>query len=185
MKTTSIIAIASAGLLTIGLAGCADASGSSGSRVKLYDSVPTLAGDSSIVISGTVESQKTANDIPNGGDFTLSTVEVAATAKSDAAHPAGSSVVVRQHGSQKTPGPGALLETGKTYLLYLTPSGLDGQLASQFYITGGTAGVYETQQNAGARSTGNVTEDTEFTKAPSDEGDTLPTELTLADALNG
>lgn len=177
----TITVAAAAGVLTlsaIALTGCSSPH-SAGSRVELYDSVPALAADSSIV-----QDQKTANDIPGGSEFTLSTVEVSATAKTDASHPAGSTVVVRQHGSAGNPGPGAMLEQGETYLLYLSPSGLDGDLASQFSVTGGTAGVYETKQNTAARNAA-VTESTVFTKAPSDEGDDLPASLTLGDALKG
>jgi hypothetical protein len=180
---TTAAAVGSIVISALALTGCST-SHAEGSRVELYDSVPALAEDSSVVLSGTVREQKTATDIPGGGEFTLSTVVVGATAKTDASQPTGSTVVVRQLGSASTEGPAPLLEQGRTYLLYLTPSGLDGDLASQFYVTGGTAGVYETQQNAAARSTG-VTGDTEFTKAPSDEGDELPAELTLADALKG
>jgi len=182
----TITVAAAAGVLTlsaIALTGCSSPH-SAGSRVELYDSVPALAADSSIVLSGIVQDQKTANDIPGGSEFTLSTVEVSATAKTDASHPAGSTVVVRQHGSEGNPGPGAMLEQGETYLLYLSPSGLDGDLASQFSVTGGTAGVYETKQNTAARNAA-VTESTVFTKAPSDEGDDLPASLTLGDALKG
>lgn len=181
-----IITVAAAAVLAlsaVSLTGCSSSHGE-GSRVELYNSVPALADDSIIVVAGTVSSQKTVSDIPNSGEFTLSTFTVAKTAKTDSNHPAGSTLVVRQHGTESKPGPGALLEPGKTYLLYLTPSGLDGDLASQFYVTGGTAGIYETEQNAAARSAG-VTGDTEFTKAPSDEGDKLPAELTLEDALKG
>jgi hypothetical protein len=184
MKRT-IIAITAAGILAAGLAGCSSASTSEGSRVQLYDSVSALADDSSIIVAGTVSSQKTVADIPNGGNFTLSTFTVTKSAKTDSGHPDGSTITVRQIGSPKASGPAPFLEQGKSYLLYLHPSELDGDLASHFYVTGGSAGIYETQQNAAARSAGGVTEDTEFTKAPSDEGDSLPAELTLDDALNG
>lgn len=184
MKHNAVAAIAAtlAALTALSLAGCSS-SHSDGSRAEIYDSVTTLAGDSSLVFAGTVQDQETASDIPGGGDFTLSTVVVSATAKTDADHPAGSTVVVRQHGTESSPGPGELLTKGKTYLLYLTPSGLEGDLASQFYVTGGTAGMYVTEQSSAARTTGEVTDGTEFTKAPSDEGDDLPTQLTLDDAL--
>ncbi len=184
MKRT-IIAIAAAGVLALGLSSCSSAFTSEGSRVQLYDSVSALADDSSIVVAGTVSDQKTVSDIPNGGQFTLSTLTVTKSAKTDSAHPDGSTIIVRQIGSPKTSGPAPFLEQGKAYLLYLHPSELEGELASHFYVTGGSAGIYETQQNAAARSSGGVTEDTEFTKAPSDEGDDLPEALTLDDALKG
>jgi hypothetical protein len=171
-------------LAAVSLSGCA-ASDSGGSRAELYDSVTSLAGDSSIVLAGTVQDQRTASDIPGSGEFTLSTVVVSATAKTDADHPAGSTVVVRQQGTANNPGPGAMLTEGTTYLLYLTPSGLDGDLASHFSVTGGTAGIYAAEQDPTARGTGGVTDSTEFTKAPSDEGDDLPAQLTLGTALRG
>lgn len=67
----TITVAAAAGVLTlsaIALTGCSSPH-SAGSRVELYDSVPALAADSSIV-----QDQKTANDIPGGSEFTLSTV---------------------------------------------------------------------------------------------------------------
>lgn len=184
MNRTITAAIGVLAFSSIALTGCSS-SHAVGSRAELYDSVSALAADSSIILSGTVQEQEIADDIPGGGVFTLSTVVVDTTAKTDSNHPDGSTVVVRQHGSASDPGPGAMLAQGKTYLLYLHPSGLDGDLASHFYVTGGTAGVYETEQDTAARSTGGVTGDTEFTKAPSDEGDELPAELTLDDALEG
>jgi hypothetical protein len=144
--------------------------------------VASLAGDSSIVLAGTVQDQEIASDMPGGGEFTLSTVGISATAKTDANHPDGSTVVVRQHGTAGDPGPGSLLTEGRTYLLYLTPSGMDGDLASQFSVTGGTAGIYAKHRSA-VRSPTTVVESTEFTGTSSDEGDHLPAQLTLGDAL--
>jgi hypothetical protein len=186
MKRThaTVAAAALASIAFLGIAGCSG-SGAHGSRAELYDSVSGLASDSTVVLAGTVEEQNVVQDIPDGGDFTLSTVTVAETAKADTEHPAGSTLVVRQHGTEGEPGPAGLLEKGKTYLLYLTPSGLDGDLASQFYVTGGSAGIYVTEQNEAARSAGGVVEGTEFTKQQSDEGDQLPEQLTLDEALQG
>lgn len=82
-------------------------------------------------------------DVENEGDFTLPTLTVVEAPKSDASHATGTSVVVRQIRSSATPGPADLLTPGKTYLLYLTPSGLSEDLASHFYVTGGAAGLYE------------------------------------------
>lgn len=184
MKRT-VIAIASASVLAVGLAGCSSAFSSGGSRAELYDSVASLADDSSIIVAGTVESQETVSDVPDGGASTLSTFTVAKSAKTDCSHPDGSTITVRQVGSPKTSGPAPFLEPGGSYLLYLHPSGLDGDRAAHFFVTGGSAGIYELQQNAAVRSSGNVSGATAFTKAPSDEGDTLPAELTLDDAVTG
>ncbi|WJY00377.1 hypothetical protein [Curtobacterium sp. 458] len=181
----TLIAIIAAGVFALCLTGCSSAFTSEGSRVQLYDSVPALAGDSSIVVAGTVSSQETVSDLSEGGVFTLSTFTVTKSAKTDSAHPDGSTITVRQIGSPKTSGPAPFLEQGKSYLLYLHPSELEGELATHFFVTGGSAGIYEMQQSDAARSAGGVTEDTEFTKAPSDEGDELPEVLTLDEALQG
>lgn len=69
------------------------------------------------------------------------------------------------------------MTVGSTYLLYLTPSGLSGALAGQYYVTGGTAGLYTAGSSGGAaRSTSS------FSHIKSDEGDRLPADVTLADA---
>lgn len=184
------ITIAGAFLLSTavvaGLSGCSS-SEAHGSRAQLYSSVDALASDSSIVVAGTVTEQHTARDVANEGDFTLSTVTVVEAPKSDAAHAPGTSVVVRQIGSSGQPGPAELLSPGKTYLLYLTPSGLSGDLASQFYVTGGTAGLYEAagvpKTNQRSATTA-VTDGTTFTHTDSDEGDSLPSTIVLPDAVD-
>lgn len=170
----------------VGLSGCSGSS-ADGSRAQLYSSVDALASDSSIVVAGTVTEQRTARDVENEGDFTLSTLTVVEAPKSDASHAPGASVVVRQIGSAETPGPANLLAPGKTYLLYLTPSGLSGDLASQFYVTGGTAGLYEavgvpkTNQRS---ATSAVTDSTKFVHTGADEGDDLPSTIVLTDAVD-
>lgn len=74
--------------------------------------------------------------------FTLSTLELQGTpAKGEGLEPSDK-VSVRLLGSADQAGPAPLLKVGGIYLLYLTPSGLDGELASQFNVTGGTAGLY-------------------------------------------
>jgi hypothetical protein len=169
LGTVVAAVLLAAGLVTV--TGCS--SGSSGSRARMYDSVGSMADDSSLVVTGTVGAQRVANDVANAGPTTLSTVRLVDTAKTDAEHPAASTVVVRQHGTDRSSHPGMLLRQGSTYLLYLTPSALDGDLAEQFFVTGGAAGIYIAEDGR-----------TDFRRGM-DEGDDLPARLSLADALHG
>lgn len=145
--------------------------GTSASRVELYGSVADLAEDSSIVLVGTVSTQQVATDIDPTTPFTLSTLTVMDIAKPNGSFTEGSTVIVRQIGADSRPTATTLMETGRTYLVYLTPSGLAGELASQFYITGGNAGLYQATDKV------NV-----FAQVQQEEGDTLPGELNLQQA---
>ena len=165
--------LVAAALVAVGLVSVtACASGSSGSRARMYDSVSSMADSSSLVVTGTVDEQRVTNDVANAGPTTLSTVRVVDTAKTDADHPAGSTIIVRQRGTAGSSHPGMLLRQGTTYLLYLGPSALEGDLAEQFFVTGGAAGVYVAEDGR-----------TDFRRGM-DEGDDLPARLRLADALH-
>ncbi len=166
---TTVAALAASLLLT----GCASVArpSSEGSRSRLYSSVADLAADSEAVITGTVTRQHSATDIDPVTDFTISTVGVTAVVRGDI--PVGSTVEVRQFGTPKGVGPAPLLVPGSDYLLYLTPSGLDGDLSAQYYVTGGSAGLYASS-SAGGRGI--------FTQMQPDEGDRLPAALTLNEA---
>ncbi|WP_129789244.1 hypothetical protein [Promicromonospora panici] len=160
------------GVLALTLAACA--TGSSGDqvtdahapRVKLYDSVADLAADSGLVVTGQVVDQTTATDIDDVSEFTLSTFEIS-TVIAGAADVAGQQVVVRQHGSAEHLPPAPLLEKEGAYLLYLTPSGLDGELAKHYYITGANAGMYQATGSLARTAT-----DT-FTQIAPEEGENL------------
>ena len=168
-------------LLVVVLAGCSSTStndGSHTSRVELYDSVASMAEDSSAVVVGTVSGQRTVADIDQTTHFTLSTITVTSTPKSDGSVAEGSTVIVRQIGSVEQPAPTPLLEIGTTYLLYLTPSGLSGELASQFYITGGNAGLYQAKGSVDQQ-----TEEQIFIQVEKEEGENLPSELTPGQAV--
>jgi hypothetical protein len=186
MRTTIRAAVVGIAVLaSLALAGCssgsetsgsAATSGSDGSRVKLYSSLPELSADSAVIASGTVTNQRTAADIDSVTEFTISTMSVSAVVKGSGLA-SGSTLEVRQIGSAKHPGPAPLMTVGSTYLLYLTPSGLSGPLASQYYVTGGTAGLYIAgSSGVAARSSGS------FSHINSDEGDRLPADVTLAGA---
>ena len=158
-------------------AGCSSSpttSGSDGSRVKSYSSLAALAGDSTVIVSGTVTAQRTAADIDPVTPFTISTVTVQAAPKG-AGLVAGSTVEVRQFGSTKQIGPAPLLTMGSHYLLYLTASGLSGPLASQYYVTGGDAGLYAAPPSAKGNSS--------FNQMRSDKNDKLPAAVTLTGAI--
>jgi hypothetical protein len=173
-----VIVFAVAALLT-GCSSSGENSGSGGSRVKFYSSVSELARDSAIVITGTVTQQRTATDVDPVTLFTISTVTVIAAIKG-ASLVAGSAVEVRQLGSanQVGPAPAPLLAVGSAYLLYLTASGLSGALASQYYVTGSDAGLYEAPSPSVAANGKTL-----FAQMKSDRGDSLPTAITLDKAL--
>jgi hypothetical protein len=170
--TAVLVAVGSTALL----AACSSTySDSHGSRVERYTSVEQLAEDSALIAVGTVVEQTTATDIDATTPFTLSSFEITEVSKGDAAVGEGDNIIVRQIGSEAEAGPADLFERGATYLLYLTPSGLEGKLASQFYVTGGTAGIYQAE----SASRGSDSTDALFTHAPSDEGDVLPDSLSV------
>ena len=151
------------------------------SRVKMYDSVKAITDDSDLVIVGTVADQRVVQDIDDETDFTLSTVKVITTKKGDAGD---ETVVVRQTGSTKNQTAGAMMKSGSTYLLFLVHSGLSGDLASQYYVTGADAGIYLASATAKAKAqTGTATEQDisgeTFNRVNSDSGDNLPATLTV------
>lgn len=145
--------------------------GTSISRSEIYQSVSQLADDSDAIIIGTVESSENVSDIDLSTEFVLATVKVADTEKGNIT--TGDTVIVRQ-----TPLSDAqLMSKGATYLLYLTESGLEGELASQYYVTGVTAGIYEKTQTS-ARSAASFER---FDKA---SGDDLP-DMIAASEIEG
>lgn len=165
----------------LAVSGCGSGSsgveGAESSRIKLYASSSDLAADSALIATGTVVAQKAAADITPDLDFTLSTVRLTTVAKGAAAP--GSTVVVRQVGSQKQPAPTPLMGVGSNYLLYLTPSGLAGDLGKQYYVTGGNAGLYVAAGGASSRTAGNPV----YTQSDPEPGENLPSSLTPAEAL--
>jgi hypothetical protein len=159
-----------------------------GTRTELYQSVRELAADSSLVALVDVQSQEvlepaSERDIP----YTLSTVNVVRSFAPGALGkevPQGApspdtrsgQIVVRQMGTSEMETPAPILQPGTRYLLFLTPTMLEGEAASQYYVTGGSAGIYQAG-SAGARSTdGDI-----FSHGPFEEGDTLPSTLTPKD----
>lgn len=182
---TGLSIVVAAMLLSAALSGCSmNTAGEDGeahsSRVKLYPSIESLAGDSAAVVVGTVREQRVAADIDKTTDFTLSTIEVSNVQKANEPVVPGEKLIVRQLGSQKQTAPGALMEVGTTYLLYLTPSGLDGELGTQFYITGANAGLY---QAAEAQRRTNYAPSDVFKQVEKQDGESLPEQVTLSQAI--
>lgn len=160
-----------------GLAACGDSESSdltsngSISRVKIYQSLASLQGDSDVIVTGTVLSQKTVQDIDGVTDFTLSTVKVLSSSKGK--HKAGDTIVVRQIGSTEQTGYGEMMKVQSTYLLFLTESGLSGGASSQYYVTGVTAGIY-VSNTLQPSSDASVLAKTNFQRFDPDSGDNLP-----------
>lgn len=149
------------------------------SRVKLYSSTRALASDSSAVVVGTVSAQRVVADITPDIDFTVSTLTVVEVGKSTTGLAVGDSIEVRQLGSADAPPPSTLMSVGGGYLLFLTSSGLDGDLATQFYITGGNAGLYAADAQATAARIGVPA----FSKVDLEPGENLPQRLTASESL--
>lgn len=159
--------------------GCTQ-TGSTASRSKLYDHLDGLSGDSTLVAVVDVVDQyvdERLEDMPS----TVSRVRVAerftpkllaSTAEAEVRERAGllaegeMDLNVRQLGDGRmveTPAP--ILKPGTRYLLFLTPTMLEGDSGTDMYITGGSAGLYT------------VGSDGTFTHVESDDGDKLPDTL--------
>lgn len=87
--------------------------------------------------------------------------------------------MVRQTGSVAQSAPTELLTEGEEYLLYLTPSNLPGELASQYYVTGLSAGIYQKKDPSAANRTSqsDLDSDVIYTRADPDTADHLPTNI--------
>lgn len=167
--------VAGATIAALVLAACA--SSSSGSRATLYESIDQLAADSSAIVVGTVHGQRTE------GDVTISSVEVThssfnpqlgANLTDESAVAAGDVVEVRQDvASSHTGGDHApLLSDGDQYMLFLTPTMLEGDAAAQYFITGAVAGLY-------------VRDGADFRRVVTDSGDALPERIATSGSEGG
>lgn len=175
MPRITRIATAVAVLLaaSVAMTGCVAGTSAQASRAELYSSLAELVADSAAVVDVEVQSQEILDE---DGTYTLSTVTVvssfepAGLASPSAVAPADE-LVVRQIGSASGPQSSeaaTLLEVGEQYLLFLTPTMLDGDAGAQFYVVGVSAGIYRS-------------EDGRYVRMQSDDGDVLPDTLTAAD----
>jgi hypothetical protein len=147
----------------------------------LYPDTKALAADSSLIVIGAIASQQVAADITPDLDFTLSTMTVERVLKGYKGLAPGAQIIVRQVGSETQPPPAPLLSIGSSYLLYLTRSGLPGDLGQQFYVTGGNAGLY----SAGGASVSRRAAADLFQQMAPEPGEHLPTEITSDQATSG
>lgn len=155
---------------------CGATRGSTTSRVRLYDSLAEMADDSDKVAVVRVRRQWTAADITPETDFTLSEVEAVLSRSRDGV---GDRLVVRQFGSSNQPAPVPLLKVGRAYLLFLTSSGLEGELASHYYVTGSNAGIF-VSRDASLRSTAELKK-AQFHQVLPTPGERIPQEISWAD----
>jgi hypothetical protein len=145
------------------LASCTSAS--SGSRHMLYDSIDALAADSSAIVVGAVGLQRT------DGDATISSILVETA-------PTNPQLGAAVEGGASTIEPGDVIDVRQTtdprlvrgaqYALFLTPTMLPGDAATQYFVTGAVAGIY-------------VRDGDEFRRVVPDSGDTLPETMQIAD----
>jgi len=165
------------GILAVGIVACGPTTSKhmEGSRHELFDSVRSISAASSNVVVVEVQSQReeegpqipyTISDAKVMTQFAPAGLGSAIDLKTP--REIGGEVAVRQMGSKEVSTPAPILEIGRQYLLFLTPSMLDGEAAKQFYVTGGSAGIYSV-------------EGSHFVHGPFTEGDNLPGALTTAD----
>ena len=156
--------------------------GTETSRAKLYQSAEQMADDSDLIVVGSVDDTRTVQDLDDTTDFTLADVKVLTTIKGDAG---GDTVVVRQTGSPEQSGSDLLMSSGDTVMLFLVRSGLDGELADQYYIAGATAGLYAIDAVDDAADTTQEgdppADDARFRRVDTQSGDSLPQTLTAED----
>lgn len=148
------------------------------SRVRFYASTAEMANDSDLVVTGVAGNRSVAADIDAETEFTLSEFTINDVLAGDA-HAPGETIIVRQLGSAGQGSPGTLIAPDGTYLLYLTASGLEGELGQQYYITGGTAGLYRAPDGELSRSASAT-----FTQVDVDDGDTLPKTIEPSQAFD-
>jgi hypothetical protein len=169
-----------AGVSVLSLAACAPAETfSSGSRVELYNSIEELAADSTLVADIVVTSHKEYPETDSASPYTASTAEIKAVFRPaglpEDATPTekfgpGETIVIRQlatGNSVSEDGKKIIIGTSGSYLVFLVGSGVPGASGNEFYITGGTAGLF------GASG--------EEYQWLGNEGDKLPSSLSPAD----
>ncbi|MDY0828310.1 hypothetical protein SK224_04130 [Microbacterium sp. BG28] len=147
----------------IALAGCTSVAcgESAGSRATLYDSIEALAADSSLVAVAVVTiTERSAADCDT-------TVTARIDRRFEPAALGGTPTAERNDVVVRHTGPSDTLVEGRSYLLFLTPTMLQGSAADDYFVTGVTAGIYRVEGD-------------HFVHVPS-EGDDLPATLTPAD----
>ena len=183
-----VVAAAAIGVLAWTLAGCTssgNSGGTDGSRVKLYNSVSDVAGDSSIVVSGLVDSQTEVAETSTTSPYVASTLTVTASYSpaglaanvAQSSVKVGDKIVVRQIGTLGSSSDTPYLTPKTGYLLFLAPTGLAGAPSNNYYVTGATAGLYKSATGKIAVLTAGSAS---FSKE-GNEGDKLPATLSASD----
>lgn len=185
-RTIASAALAAAACLILTLSGCSTtSSGVSASRHKYYESMADLTDESSRVIVGTVVGEETV--VENGHTCTIATFEIVrefqpqslgaelpeqARGPQQGQRPGkGETIAIRQLGTadmDETPAP--LLAQGRTYLLFVTPTMMDGPAGSQYYVTGLDSGMYVVEDSSPG-----------YQRATREVPDKLPDVITEAD----
>lgn len=150
------------------------ATGNAISRVKLYDSLEEISADSDLVVVGTVGSQECVYDIDDVTAFVVAEVQIAEVIDGEAEE--GAMIEVRQTATLEE----SLLKDGETYLLYLVESGLDGDLADQYYVTGSTAGIYVSVDASTCSADDSAGS---YERVDLDSGDDLPETVNVEEVL--
>lgn len=172
-RAAGVAGLAIAALL---LTGCTQASGEP-SRAKLYDSIFELSADSSLVVVGKVSDQNVADGSP--APQTISTIEVFERFSPEGlgrdlpkeAPPASDSLTlhIRQPGTTDMDFlPAPILKKGESYLLFLAPTMLEGDVGDDFFITGGQPGFFTVEGDS-------------FTRVVTDTDDKLPRKISEGD----
>ena len=172
-----LLAVVMSVLTGCGGAGAPDSeSGGVADRARFYGSLDELVDASDVVVTGVATSHVEEGQPGDPGlTWTLTTVEVDATITSGADDLTGTTVVVRQTGSSARPiEDWPLLVEDDRYLLALTKSAGPGAGPTEYFVTGGPAGVYEATDDV--RDGAPV-----FEAVSSDSGDDLPGDVVPSD----
>lgn len=145
-------------------------------RAYFYESLDELAGDSDLIVTGLATSHEERREASDPSlDWTITTVKIASTIKSEAGDLTGTTIVVRQTGSKAHPiRDWPLLVQDETYLLALKKSDGPDALPSEYFISGGSAGMYKASDDL--RDGASV-----FSAVARSSGDDLPKDVTPTD----
>jgi hypothetical protein len=178
-RSAALVSLAAFSLALTGCGGAGapdDESRGVPDRGYFYESLDELAGDSDLIVTGLAtsnEERREAND--PSLDWTITTVKIASTIKSESGDLTGTSIVVRQTGSKARPIMGwPILVEDTTYLLALQESKGPDALPSEYFISGGSTGLFEASDDS--RDGAPV-----FKAVARDSGDDLPEAVTTTD----
>ncbi len=173
MKTRRRLLVALVTALAVaGVAGCSSiTTGSSGSRAELFGSVQSLSAASSAVAIVDVVDQYSVDDSTPTTVSTVRPVKVLTPERLGEASETALDALPKEVTVRQVPvslEKSTVMKVGARYLVFLTLSGKDDAAQNDFYVTGGSAGVYEAQDDG-------------FVHGPFEEGDTLPETLSVED----